>query len=160
VLGSECSEDGNALITKEIYQKIKQQKQKGVTQQFDKLDKAYHDADTEVIAKIIKETKILKPRGVKTLTNEDERVWAFKKEKFLEEIVREQKVTKNDVYFFDNSPINVIYALLCGFENSYTIYDGVHDRYVQSLLLIKPQNEDDKCLHYTVRLVNKLLLQE
>jgi hydroxymethylpyrimidine pyrophosphatase-like HAD family hydrolase len=160
VLGSECSEDVNALITKEIYQKIEHQKQKGVTQQMEKLNEAFQKADTEVIAKIIKETKILKPRGVKTLTNEDERVWAFKKEKFLGEIVNEQGVTKNDVYFFDNSPINVIYALLCGFEKSYTIYDGVHDRCIQSPLWINPQNEDERCLHYTVRLVDHLLLQQ
>jgi len=161
VLGSECSEDSNALITKEIYQKIKQQKQKGVTKQMEKLNKAFQEADTEVIKKIIDETKILTPCGVNTITDEDERVWAYKKVKFLGEIVTEQEVNKDDVYFFDNSPINVIYALLCGFENSYTIYDGVNDRYIQSPpLLIKPQNEDERCLHYTVRLVDHLLLQD
>jgi hypothetical protein len=88
----------------------------------------------------------------KDMKDSSSRVWAYQKSVFLENIATREGITdKADVYFFDDTAINVEYAKTKGFHNSFRIFDGT-DSSDPSLLTTNQQY-----LEYTNVLVEHLL---
>jgi len=88
----------------------------------------------------------------KDMKDPSSRVWAYQKSVFLEDIATREGVTdKADVYFFDDTAINVEYAKTNGFTNSFRIFDGT-DSSDPSLITTNQQY-----LEYTNVLVEQIL---
>lgn len=48
-------------------------------------------------------------------------VWAYRKQELLQEIARQERVKPSQVYFFDDTAVNVRTAKMFGFQNSYRV---------------------------------------
>jgi len=130
------SEDsiGNPFDTKQARQSVRTQQQ-----YIQKIENVFIKTDAEVI-KVLGELK-----------DESSRVWAHQKLLYLDKIAKRAHVPKENVYFFDDTVINVCYAKAHGYIHSYRIFDGSNSR-DPSLLTRKK-----KYLEYTSILVNAIL---
>ena len=131
------SEDSlrNPFDTKQARQSVRTEQQ-----YIQKIDDVFCKTDTEVI-------KVL---GGK-LKDESSRVWAHQKVLYLDKIAKRAHVPKENVYFFDDTVINVDYAKAHGYIHSYRIFDGSNPR-DPSLL-----RTNKRYLEYTSILVNAIL---
>ena len=132
------SEDsiGNPFDTKQARQSVRTQQQ-----YIQKIEDVFYKTDAEVI-KVLGE-----------LNDESSRVWAHQKLLYLDKIAKRAHVPKENVYFFDDTVINVCYAKAHGYIHSYRIFDGSNPR-DPSLL-----RTNKRYLEYTSILVNAILDQ-
>ena len=70
------------------------------------------------------------------------RVWAIQKTAYLNTIAKQENVDKECIYFFDDTEINIQYAKVCGYNNSFVInneYDSDKPCFLAHTLELVPQ---------------------
>lgn len=101
----------------------------------------------------------LKEQGLNDdqLKDPSSRIWAFQKSAFLDHICELEKVANENVYFFDDTAINILFAKSCGFSNSFVIFDpdSPHDHPDFRKPEFNPENFS--YLAFTIMLVYKIL---
>jgi len=106
--------------------------------------KLFYETDQKVF-------EILQKFNFTDLKDSSSRVWSFQKSYYLNEICKKENVSKENVYFFDDTLINVLYARENGFKNSFRIFD---ETFTEDPELLTIQY---KFLDYTLSIVNHLI---
>lgn len=101
----------------------------------------------------------LKEHGLKDeqLKDSSSRVWALQKSAFLDHICELEKVAKENVYFFDDTAINIVFAKSCGFINSFVIFDHCSPNSHPDFGKPNFNPENFSYLAFTIYLVYKIL---
>ena len=74
--------------------------------------------------------------GIKS-SDESSTVWAFKKKEILDEILNKYNIEKNDIYFYDDTKVNINCCRHFGYTNSFLIGSGALDDTIREVSKIK-----------------------
>jgi FMN phosphatase YigB (HAD superfamily) len=107
-------------------------------------EKLFYETDKKVC-------ELLKKLNVTDLKDSSSRVWSFQKVCYLDKICKKENVPKENVYFFDDTLINILYARENGYKNSFRIFD---ETFLEDAELLTIQS---KFLDYTLLIVNHLI---